>query len=117
MRQGFCFRSLKLYSGVANAEFTPHGKIKFLVETLETIMVEPKYPRTINMVEGFHHGLRTRVIRERPTVQEYLREIRGQQVTIDSHQNRHSARLILPKSVEPVTKISTRSALNLRTTP
>ena len=37
-----------------------------------TIIVDPDYPRTSNMVEGFHRGFKTRVNRARPTVQEYL---------------------------------------------
>ena len=46
-----------------------------------TIIVDPDYPRTSNMVEGFHRGFKTRVNRPRPTVQEYFRAIREQQIT------------------------------------
>ena len=37
-----------------------------------TIMVDPDYPRTSNLVEGFHRGFRSRVNRAKPSVQEYL---------------------------------------------
>ena len=40
------------------------------------------------MVEGFHLGLKAKVNRPRPTVQEYFRAIRDQQVTTDFHQDR-----------------------------
>ncbi len=40
------------------------------------------------MVEGFHRGFKTRVNRPRPTVQEYFRAIREQQVTTDYHIDR-----------------------------
>ena len=40
------------------------------------------------MVEGFHRGFKTRVNRARPTVQEYFRAIREQQVTTDFHLDR-----------------------------
>ena len=53
-----------------------------------TIMVDPDYPRTSNLVEGFHRGFKTRVNRARPTVQEYFRAIREQQVTTDFHLDR-----------------------------
>ena len=53
-----------------------------------TIIVDPEYPRTSNMVEGFHRGFKTRVNRPRPTVQEYFRAIREQQVTTDYHIDR-----------------------------
>ena len=50
-----------------------------------TILVDCDYPRTGNMVEGFHRGFKTRVNRPKPTVQEYFRAIREQQVTTDYH--------------------------------
>ena len=53
-----------------------------------TIIVDPDYPRTSNMVEGFHRGFKTRINRARPTVQEYFRAIREQQVTTDFHLDR-----------------------------
>ena len=46
-----------------------------------TIIVDPDYPRTSNMVEGFHRGFKTRVNRPRLTAQEYFRAIREQQIT------------------------------------
>ena len=51
-------------------------------------MVDPDYPRTSNLVEGFHRGFKTRVNRARPTVQEYFRAILEQQVTTDFHLDR-----------------------------
>ncbi|KAL5250491.1 hypothetical protein ACHWQZ_G016285 [Mnemiopsis leidyi] len=53
-----------------------------------TIMVDPDYPRTSNLVKGFHRGFKTRVNRARPTVQKYFRAIREQQVTTDIHLDR-----------------------------
>ena len=53
-----------------------------------TIMVDPDYPRTSNLVEGFHRGFKTRVNRARPTVQEYFRAVREEQVTTDFHMDR-----------------------------
>ena len=38
-----------------------------------------------NMVEGFHRGFKSRVNRPKPTVQEYFRAIREQQVITDYH--------------------------------
>ena len=43
----------------------------------------PDYPHTINMVEGFHSGFKSKVNR-----QEYFRAIRDQQVTTDYHLDR-----------------------------
>ena len=51
-------------------------------------MVDPDYPRTSNLVEGFHRGFKTRVNRARPTVQEYFRAVREEQVTTDFHLDR-----------------------------
>ena len=45
------------------------------------------------MVEGFHRGFKTRVNRPKPSVQEYFRAIREQQVTTDFHVDRLSAGL------------------------
>ena len=53
-----------------------------------TVIVDPEYPRTSNMVEGFHLGFKSKVNRPRPTVQEYFRAIRDQQVTTDYHLDR-----------------------------
>ena len=52
------------------------------------ILKDPEFPRTSNMVEGFHRGFRTRVNRPKPSVQEYFRAIREQQVTSDYHIDR-----------------------------
>ena len=41
---------------------------------------DPEFPRTSNMVGGFHRGFKSRVNRPKPTVQEYFRTIREQQV-------------------------------------
>ena len=40
------------------------------------------------MVEGFHRGFKSRVNRPKPTVQEYFRAIREQQVITDYHIDR-----------------------------
>ena len=52
------------------------------------ILKDPEFPRTSNMVEGFHRGFRFRVNRPKPSVQEYFRAIREQQVTSDYHLDR-----------------------------
>ena len=52
------------------------------------VLVDPEYPRTSNMVEGFHLGFKAKVNRPRPTVQEYFRGIRDQQVNTDFHLDR-----------------------------
>lgn len=78
------------YLGQATPE-GPRTSPKFPLEFWNhhsTIMVDPDYPRTSNMVEGFHRGFKTRVNRARPTVQEYFRAIREQQVTTDFHLDR-----------------------------
>ena len=49
------------------------------------VLVDPDYPRTSNMVEGFHLGFKSKVNRPKPMVQEYFRAIRDQQVTTDYH--------------------------------
>ena len=40
------------------------------------------------MVEGFHRGFKTRVNRPKPSVQEYFRAIKEQQVVTDYHLDR-----------------------------
>ena len=40
------------------------------------------------MVEGFHRGFKTRVNRSKPSVQEYFRAIKEQQVVTDYHLDR-----------------------------
>ena len=49
----------------------------------EMVLIDPDYPRTSNMVEGFHLGFKSKVNRPKPSVQEYFRAIRDQQVTTD----------------------------------
>jgi len=41
-----------------------------------------------DLVEGFHRGFKSRVNRPKPTVQEYFRAIREQQVITDYHIDR-----------------------------
>ena len=43
------------------------------------------------MVEGFHLGFKCKVNRPKPSVQEYFRAIRDQQVTTDYHLDRLAA--------------------------
>ena len=54
------------------------------------VLVDADYPRTSNMVEGFHSGFKSKVNRPKPlvAVQEYFRAIRDQQVTTDYHLGR-----------------------------
>ncbi|KAL5251921.1 hypothetical protein ACHWQZ_G014902 [Mnemiopsis leidyi] len=86
-------RSRAVSSGSANhsevslARTSPKFPVQFW-NHYSTIMVDPDYPRTSNLVEGFHRGFETRVNRARPTVQEYFRAIREQQVTKDFHLDR-----------------------------
>ena len=47
------------------------------------IIRDPEFPRTSNMVEGFHRGFKSRVHRPKPSVQEYVRAIKEQQVITD----------------------------------
>ena len=54
----------------------------------DAILYDPNFPRTSNMVEGFHRGFRTRVHRPKPSVQEYFRAIDQQQVMTDYHLDR-----------------------------
>ena len=55
------------------------------------VLIDPDYPRTSNMVEGFHLGFKSKVNRPKPSVQEYFRAIRDQQVTTDYHLDRLAA--------------------------
>ena len=80
------------YLGLANIDgsrSSPRFNVKFW-NHYDIIMIDCEYPRTSNMVEGFHRGFRTRVNRARPSVQEYFRAIREQQVTTDYHLDRLS---------------------------
>ena len=54
----------------------------------DRVMVDPDFPRTSNMVEGFHRGFRTRVNRPKPSVQEYVRAVKEEQVMTDYHLDR-----------------------------
>ena len=54
----------------------------------DTILNDKDFPRTSNLLEGFHRGFRTRVTRAKPTVQEYSRGIIEQQVLTDFHLDR-----------------------------
>ena len=52
------------------------------------VLVDPNYPRTSNMIEGFHLGFKSKVNRPKPTVQEYFKAVRDQQVSTDYHLDR-----------------------------
>ena len=52
------------------------------------VFVDPNYPRTSNMIEGFHLGFKSEVNRPKPTVQEYFKAVRDQQVSTDYHLDR-----------------------------
>jgi hypothetical protein len=51
------------------------------------VLIDPEYPRTSNMVEGFHLLFKCKVNRPKPSVQEY----RDQLVTTDYHLDRLAA--------------------------
>ena len=68
----------------------------------DNAMKDPEFPRTSNMVEGFHRGFETRVNRAKPSVQEYYRAVREQQVTTDFHLDR-LARNITPSKKRKTT--------------
>ena len=57
----------------------------------DSILIDPEFPRMSNMVEGFHRGFKTRVHRPKPSVQDYFRAIREQQVMTDFHLDRLEA--------------------------
>ena len=52
------------------------------------VLIDRDYPRTSNMVEGFHLGFKCKVNRPKPSVQEYFRAVRDQQITTDFHLDR-----------------------------
>ena len=54
----------------------------------DRVISDCDFPRTSNMVEGFHRGFKTRVHRPKPSVQEYGRAIIAQQSTTDFHMDR-----------------------------
>ena len=56
----------------------------------DRVLADPEFPRTSNMVEGFHRGFKTRVNRPKPSVQEYVRAVKEQQVLTDFHLDRLS---------------------------
>ena len=66
---------------------TPQFPVKFW-NHFDTILADCDFPRTSNMVEGFHRGFKTRVNRPKPTVQEYFRAIRDEQSVTDYHIDR-----------------------------
>jgi len=69
----------------------------------ETILIDADFPRTSNMLEGFHRGFRTRVPSARPTVQKYFRGIAEEQVLTDFHIDR------LDRGIIPAKKRRTSS--------
>ena len=80
----------KSYLGLSNPSDTRTGD-KYGIEHWNhhaTVLVDPEYPRTSNMVEGFHLGFKAKVNRPKPSVQEYVKAIRDQQVTTDFHIDR-----------------------------
>ena len=82
------------YLGLAQLYGTRAGT-KFGIEHwnhYEMVLIDPDYPRTSNMVEGFHLGFKSKVNRPKPSVQEYFRAIRDQQVTTDFHLDRLAAK-------------------------
>ena len=52
------------------------------------VFVNPNYPRTSNMIEGFHLGFKSKVNRPKPTVQEYFKAVGDQQVSTNYHLDR-----------------------------
>ena len=57
----------------------------------DRVMEDPDFPRTSNMVEDFHRGfIKTRVNRPKPSVQEYVRAVKEEQVMTDYHLDRLS---------------------------
>ena len=61
---------------------TPRFPISFW-NHYERISTDPTFPRTSNMVEGFHRAFRTRLSKSKPTVQSYFKAIREQLVQTD----------------------------------
>ena len=56
----------------ASTEVPPTYPLEFW-NHFASILQDPEFPRTSNMVEGFHRGFKTRVNRPKPSVQEYFR--------------------------------------------
>ena len=67
------------------------------------VFVDPNYPRTSNMIKGFHLGFKSKVNRPKPTVQEYFKAVRDQQVSTDYHLDR------LEQGMTPVKKRKTNN--------
>jgi len=83
----------KTYLGLLDniAESDVRGKHQFPVKFwnhFAQILLDPEFPRTSNMVEGFHRGFNSRLIRPKGTVQEYHKAITAQQVQTDFHLDR-----------------------------
>ena len=86
----------KTYLGLGSPESDDRIPPSFPVEFwnhFDIILIDYNFPRTSNMVEGFHRGFKTRVNRPKPSVQEYFRAIKEQQVTTDFHVDRLGAGL------------------------
>ena len=80
----------KTYLGLAQPDGTRAGT-KFSIEHWNhhaMVLIDRDYPRTSNMVEGFHLGFKCKVNRPKPSVQEYFRAVRDQQITTDFHLDR-----------------------------
>ena len=85
----------KTYLGLCNehdVRVAPQFPVMFW-NHFDVILIDYDFPRTSNMVEGFHRGFKTRVNRPKPSVQEYFRAIKEQQVTTDFHVDRLGAGL------------------------
>jgi hypothetical protein len=52
------------------------------------VLVDSNYPRTSDMIEGFHLGFKSKVNGPNPMVQEYFRTVRDQQVSTYYHMDR-----------------------------
>ena len=94
------------YLGLSSADCVERSEPRFPAvfwNHYNTIMVDFDYPRTSNMVEGFHRGFKTRVNRAKPSVQEYFRGISEQQVATDFHLDR------LAVGISPAKKRKTRN--------
>ena len=87
----------KTYLGLGSPESDDRIPPSFPVEFwnhFDIILIDYNFPRTSNMVEGFHRGFKTRVNRPKPSVQEYFRAIKEQQVTTDFHVDLLGAMLV-----------------------
>ena len=82
-----------------------------------SILQDPEFPRTSNMVEGFHRGFKTRVNRPKPSVQEYFRAIKEQQVVTDYHLDRLAVGKAPSKKEEDFQQYSVRPLFLLHDIP